>query len=301
MKVLDTKCPPNVDCWFCKDSCISCMELSAPQFTSVISDGLMQFCSKKCEEYFVGQDIPLQVSAVLMNPFSFEAIECCGGDHKPMLSIFAFARGGGKGTKFSLKICRLISPNHETESSQYYAHYRVRQLFSQFLGDLLISSNGMLLQQLVCSSTEMFTPKSSYATVEHHLLEATKVLFQCHNKFMKTECSSNSTNTMTIFLDCSQEMILHLRTLATNEAVHLLMNSIKSYRIVSEVSSEWSSKQISFLLLCINHFRDDIKSVPSESCENILNLLLLLQRESIAGTANLCIFLVSYWYVGELR
>lgn len=225
--MVDTKCPPTVGCWFCQDACINCMEPSAPGFTSITDDGLnLHFCSHKCAESFTGPDVPLQVSAVLVNSSSsVEASKCHGEAHKLIFSISAFARGGGKGTKFSLKIYQSILSEPTTERTQYCAHYHVRQLFSQQFCKFLISSEAAPLKQLDCSNPKAFTFSSFYWTVEQHLLEATKVLFKCHEEFMKMDYSFGS---MTIYLDCSQQLISKLITAKGSDIVQHLLFSVAS-------------------------------------------------------------------------
>lgn len=280
VKVLDTKCPPTAGCWFCEDACVNCMKLSVPGFTSVTVDGLsIQFCSKECAECFTGKDVPLQVSAILVNPLPSE----CHGDHKLMFSISAFARGGGKGTKFSFNFYQYTSPKQTTdEPVQYCAHYRVRQLFSQQLSEFLISSEAKPLKQLVCTSPEVFTSNSSYSTVELYLLEAVKILFSCHERFLKMDSCSES---MPIYLDCPDQLVSQVRASAVcSEVVHHLLSSVNSYKIVSEVSQEWSKKQIISLLHCIDSFKLVMENSSCESSELILSSLISLQIETIAGT-----------------
>ena len=275
--VMDTKCPPTVGCWYCQDACINCMESSAPGFTSVTADGLkLQFCSQTCAESFSGEDVPLQVSAVLKpSTVDSEAVECRGGTHKPIFFIYAFARGGNKGTKFALKIYRSIL------SSDYCAHYCVRQLFTQQFSKFLISSEEVLPKMLVSSDPKAFTPTSPYWTVEEYLLQATRILFKCHKMFMKMNCCSEN---MMIQLDCPQQFISKFKKATSSEVIEHLATSLASYRIVSSISLDWSTNQIASLLFCIDNFKTMMENVSRESSEHILGSLLLLQIESLAGT-----------------
>lgn len=275
--VLDTKCPPAVGCWFCKNACINCMKPSTPGLASITDDGLnLQFCSQECSESFTGPDMPLQVSAELVNlPSSVEASECHDGEsHRLIYSIFAFARGGGKGTKFSLKI---YQTELATEHTQYCAHYNVRQLFSQQFCKFLVSSDAAPLKWLDYSNPQAFTSSSSYWTVEQHLLEAMRVLFKCHEEFMKMYPSLES---MTIYLDCSEQLISKLMTA---QHVQHLIPPIASYRVVSKVSEEWSVKPIASLLLSIDNLKPLSGNVSHESLEDVLDMMMLLQIDLIQG------------------
>jgi hypothetical protein len=256
------------------------MKPSAPGFSSITDDGLnLQFCSRDCSESFTGPDIPLQVSTELVNlPSSVEASKCHGETHKLIFSISAFARSGGKGTKFFLRIYRSFQSELTTENIQYCAHYHVRQFFSQQFCKFLLSSEAALLKRLECSNPQAFTSNSLYWTVEQHLLEATKVLFKCHEEFMKMDSSSGS---MMIHLDCSQQLIS--KSITARHVQHLI-SSIASYRIVAKVSEDWSMKQIASLLLYINNFKSMRENVSHESSEHVLNLLILLQEELMQGT-----------------
>ena len=283
VKVLDTKCPYTVGCWFCQDLCIKCMELSAPGFSRVTSDGLsLQFCSEECSKSFTNQSIPLQASAVLINPSSVETNECHENYHKLIFSISAFASGGGKGVNFSLNINQLLSPSEETtEPIGYCAHFHIRQLYSQLFSEFLISSEAVPQKQLVSSNSEMFTLHSSYYTVEQYLLEATKILLKCHENFMKMDLKSSS---IPIYLDCPHQMDSYLKTQAVcSEITHHLLQTINSYRIVSAVSLDWSMKQSSSVLLCIEAFKSIVGQTSHESLEHVLSLLLLLLIDLITG------------------
>ena len=283
VKVLDTKCPYTVECWFCQDLCVKCMELSAPGFSEVTSDGLsLQFCSEECSRSFTNQSVPLQVSAVLINPSSVEAIECHEKRHKLIFSITAFASGGGKGVDFCLNINQLLPPSEETtEPVQYCAHFHIRQLYSQLFSEFLISSEVIPQKQLVSSNSEMFTSESSYYSVEQYLLEAMKILLKCHKRYMKMDVRSSS---MPIYLDCPHQMDSYLKTQAIClEITHHLLRSINSYRIVSAISLDWSMKQSSSVLLCIEAFKNIMGQISHEGFENVLSLLLLLLIDLIAG------------------
>lgn len=271
--VMDTKCPPtSVGCWFCQDACISCMKPSTHAFTSTTSDGLdLQFCSQKCADCFSGPDLPLQVSARLTRPLS--AFEAC----EPIISVSAFARGDNKGTKFSFQ----IYPSEAADGPpQYCAHYQVRQLYSQQFCKLVISSGAVPLKQLDCTNPQAFSSSSSYWIVEQHLLEATKILLKCHAEFVKVNPSSES---MTVYLDCSEQLISKLILSASSvNIVQELSSVIASYRIVSKVNKEWAGKQIATLLLYIDTFKSKIDS-EAICFESVFKSLLMLEIELIEG------------------
>ena len=284
VKVLDTKCPYGIGCWFCQDLCIKCMESSAPGFSKVINDNLrLQFCSSECSESVTDKSIPLQISAKLFNPSSVEANECHGTSHKLMFSISAFAGGSGRGVTFSLKVCQRFSRSKgTTECVEYCAHFHVRQLYSQRFSEFLISSEAVPQKQLVSSNSEMFTSECSYFTVEQYLLEATKILFKCHENFMKTNLTSNN---MLIYLDCPQRVNSHLKATAIcSDIIQQLLLSINSYRLVTSISLDWSVKQISSVLLCIEALKDIMGQISHEDFDQVLNSLLLLLIDLITGT-----------------
>lgn len=284
--MLDTKCPPTIDCWFCKDTCVNCMELCAPGFTSTIEDSLsLQFCSKECAEGLSGHEIPLQISAVLVNLLLAEANECDEGVRKLMFSVSAFATGRGKGTKFSLNIYQHVSSNEANSPAQYCAHYSVQQLFSRQYSEFLISSEAEPLAQIIASNSELFTSKSSYFTVEQYLLEAVKVLFKCHEKFMK----NSSSDTMTIYLNCPQKIVSQVgSSVECSEIASLLLRSFDSYRIVSKVDADWSSKQVVSLLLCFDSFKKVVSRASYKDTNSVLKSTILLQLELFMGELCLC-------------
>ena len=257
------------------------MAPSAVGLTTVTEDRLhLQFCSSKCAEYYVGRDVPLQVSALLKNPQLLPASSCSEGQHRTIFSIDAFARGSNKGVRFSLNVSQFLPEGvqqSQGEPMQYCCHYQVRQLFTQEFRDFLLSKEGIPLRQLRYSDSDAFTPGSSYSNVEQYFLGAIKLLFVCHEKFMNME---NPDKCMPVFLDCSDKMLSSAQgkdgsSLSLN--VKQFIDSLNSFILVCNCDHEWSMKQH---VVMIHHIDSvDIK----EKYEEVVRLIIQLLCETIPG------------------
>ena len=305
VKTFDTRCLSEQLCWFCNDTCNCCMDLAAAGVFSFTCDGQkLQFCGKKCSEYFIGPDIPLQVTATLFKADVQDPVVYHCDEYWKLFKILAYARSSGKGVIFSLDVFKKVKGTSDFDSSQCIAHYHLRQIFSQQFKTFNISLDGTVsqLSQSQSNLSQAFTSESPYYEVENYLLEACKLLFKCHEKMM----DSKSEETF-LHLDCTEKTIVKLNQVLDvqfDNEVRGAITTINSYRIISEVSDKWSMKMDVQLIQHLKNLEESLTNVAvdmvayTNSCvENLIDVAYTLLAEKIPCKCLICelrLFLHNY-------
>lgn len=131
---LDIKCSTHPRCWYCHDRCENCLERATtlqPQPT--VGEMPLKFCSKECQDVFLGPNTPIKVLALVTRRCHSDTEKIVEG-HTEICCIAGEGIIDGEGFRFKIS----VRVGNSSVDSRYYCIWNLRRLFTQQCAELFL-------------------------------------------------------------------------------------------------------------------------------------------------------------------